>query len=496
MNSNALTGNLDNAAFGSVGNVADRHHSNGYRSVSKSHSPPKTYGSVDAHVVNRSTLTSSPERIRPDSTLLDVVPEDRIVMEFSPDETRTPRYTAGAPLDDDEETEEWELDQELEEQGLYRGSYRRLVLLYTLIPITFVVVFSMLAALPYVLYPMNHDWPYPSVPYFQHPFPELLASASLFSLSHLLRDPIITIATSIFPSPSAAVPTVLATALHTLVSLTLQQSALPLLQVTQNTPPRPTTHDGAFRRVWWLALGWAATEAIIGICQGYQARSHYRDVLVTVRRTAETPSTKADGPEVRPMGPVSSATSRSPVGGKQTATGQSTLELFERQVEDDVYGGDRGGPQPFGEEQGERQPLLPPPRVEEQAIKLLVEDELEELLAIRARDELEDAYGIPVIHIPVFISCLQRINDLLLALGVSLLLAQAYLRSSLARGVTTPSHALVITAPIVWAIRCYLSLLHTPLVLPRMGVPAVVYTASLISLSTFFAGLGMWEGVS
>ncbi|KAG6833404.1 hypothetical protein H0H87_007389 [Tephrocybe sp. NHM501043] len=502
-----------NAALGSVGTPADRDHRfNGSNGTSVSYPrSSKTYGPTgnsDEYGINRDTLSSSPERIRllENNSSLDVVPEDGIVMDFSPSvENRIPRYTAGAPLVDDEEEEEWELDEELEEQGLYRGSYRRLVLLYTLTPITFLVAFSLLAALPYVLYPMTQDWPYPSVPYFPHPFPELLTSAALFSLSHLTRDPMISLIISMFPSPSAVVPTVLATAIHTLIYLLLQQSALALLLVAQHMHERPTTRDAAFLRVWWLALGWAAAEAVIGTCQGYQARAAYRDVLVTVRRSAETPTkfdcgVETDGMGLGPMSPLGSG-SRSPSSKPAGTRTQSTLELFERQVEDDVYDRSRGG-QPFRdleEAEGERQPLLPPREArnsQDQAIKMLVEDELEELLAIRAREELEDAYGVPVIRIPVFISCLQRINALLLILGVSLLLAQGYLRSTFARDGASPNHALAITAPVVWVVQCYLALLHTPLVLPRMGVPAVVYSGSLVSLGAFFAGLAMWEGLS
>ncbi|KAG6865239.1 hypothetical protein C0991_004181 [Blastosporella zonata] len=483
-----------NAAFGTVSPVADRHHRLNGQPVSYTHST--SYGSIsstDVYGFKRGNLYSSPERTRQlesnTSSSLNVVPEDGIIMEFSSSETRTPRYTAGAPLDDDDEAaEEWELDEELEEQGLYRA-------------------FALLAALPYTLYPLTKgvDWPYPTVPYFPHPFPEILTSAALFSLSHLIRDPLISIIASIFPSPSAVVPTVLATALHTLLSLVLQQAALPLLLVGQYAPVHPIVRDAAFRRVWWLALGWATAEAVVGICQGYHARALYRDVLVTVHRSAETPTKPDGGPlEARAMGPLLSSGSRSPASKPASdPRGQSTLELFERQVEDDVYGVNGRAGQPFGEEEqgtGERQPLLPPKgpgsQDPDQAIKLLVEDELDELLAMRAREELEDAYGIPVIRIPVFISCLQRVNNLLLTLGIFLLLAQTYLRSPFAREGTSPNHALAITVPIVWIVQCYLALLHTPLFLPRMGVPAVVYSASLVSLGAFFSGLAMWEGLS
>ncbi|KAG6884559.1 hypothetical protein C0993_010119, partial [Termitomyces sp. T159_Od127] len=275
--------------------------------------------------------------------------------------------------------------------------------------------FSLMAALPYAFYPMTETWPYPSVPYLRHPLPELLTSSALFSLSHLLRDPLSSLVTSIFPESFAVLPTVLATSLHTFIHLILQQSSLVLLSATQHAPAKPTTCDAVFRRVWWLALGWSCAEAIIGISKGYQARALYRDVLVTVRRSgSEDARGKSNDMESRALGHgASSSGSKSPRGKgpicNQSAStpGQSTLELFERQVEDDVYDGQRS--QPFGEEEaGEHHPLLPKGgRNREQAIKMLVEDELDELIAIRAREELEDAYGLPVIvcsHFFLFVS--------------------------------------------------------------------------------------------
>ncbi|KAG6826895.1 hypothetical protein H0H92_014001 [Tricholoma furcatifolium] len=475
-----------------------RHGSNlnvydGGRSVSQSHSHSHTHSPPTAY--SRPSFVTNTERPRrsDSSTKLNAVPEDTIVMEFS-----TPTLES-----EDDAVEEWELDEALEEQGLFRGPYRRLVLLYTLTPITFVISFCLLAVLPYAVYPMTQAWPYPSVPFLRHPFQELLTSAALFSLSALLQQPLLALFASILPSTPT---TIIATAIHTLVSLTLQQSALALLLVAYHASNRPTVHDAAFHRVWWLALGWAATEAVVGICQGYKARALYSDVIVTVRRENDASQ------ETRTPGNL----------GTSSSAGQSTLELFEQQVEDDVYERSRTrSSQPFSSEEetigmGERQPLLPKGENGNginpssgsagQAIQTLLDEELDELLAIRERDELEDAYGMPVIRIPVFISCLQRINDLLLSLGITLLLAQAYLRSTFARDPPVQSApatnwhnqnlALFLTAPAVWAVKYYLALLHTPLILPRMGVPAVVYNASLVSLSAFFAGLALWEGLS
>lgn len=79
-----------------------------------------SFGSADGN----SRIRSSPERLRRDSqTLLNRVPEDG-AMEFELEAGEGPRYTGGAPLDEEEQDmeEELELDAQLAAQGLYRGT--------------------------------------------------------------------------------------------------------------------------------------------------------------------------------------------------------------------------------------------------------------------------------------------------------------------------------------------------------------------------------------
>ena len=54
---------------------------------------------------------------------------------------------------------------------------------------------------------------------------------------------------------------------------------------------------------------------------------------------------------------------------------------------------------------------------------------------------------------------------------------------------------LLIIAPLLVLLQWFLSVLHTPQVLPRIGVQTFVYIGSMISLGVFFAGLGVWEGI-
>lgn len=127
---------MDKTGFGPKVPAAD-HHAHGSNQVivsqSHSHSPPP-YGpikSINPYSCPTRKHRSSLERNRRSVSCLNVVPEERIVMEFSRSvEPCTPRYTGGAPLHGDEEVEEWELDEELEEQGLYRGSLRKFTHIY------------------------------------------------------------------------------------------------------------------------------------------------------------------------------------------------------------------------------------------------------------------------------------------------------------------------------------------------------------------------------
>lgn len=54
---------------------------------------------------------------------------------------------------------------------------------------------------------------------------------------------------------------------------------------------------------------------------------------------------------------------------------------------------------------------------------------------------------------------------------------------------------LFITFPVIVVLQWFLALLHTPYVLPRVGVQTFVYVGFMISLGVFFAGLSVWEGI-
>ncbi|PPQ73807.1 hypothetical protein CVT24_007259 [Panaeolus cyanescens] len=541
--------------------------------------------------------------------------------------------------------EEWILDEELAREGLYRGNYKRLITLYTLVPLSTILTFVFLALLPIVALPeaspSSPPFPYPR--YVPYPLPEILTAAALWSLSYLLRDFFYTVpltCVSFLPTLSHRYPnlnlilvSVISAILQSTSTLVLRQLAIPILLIPYYTTQRfgmvqkshfPTWHDDAFRRVWWIALGWAAAEAIVGIKQGYESIALYKDVLVSVKKSAgrtETAGAVAGlrGTPSRPMDVREPASNKHLIEGLPHTTSQSrspktpVQALFDpdndiesasyatptqrnwgrtRALSDGIITGDGDvtpqlpPPPPMQREHsdslassvnsvagygygsvygmegltngaknlsaafdplpridsfaGEREPLLltlSRQRKTESLLgdansehgRLLAEDEVErdlqELLALKNREELEEVYGIPVIRIPVFISCLFRINSILSSLAMTLILTAAYMRSTFATYRPTtpptssaisfiqyiiPSHpnisSITQTQPentddsfLIYAFVSLLTLqsvfgmMHTPWILPCIGVHTFVYVQLVILLALFFGGLGIWE---
>jgi hypothetical protein len=91
----------------------------------------------------------------------------------------------------------------------------------------------------------------------------------------------------------------------------------------------------------------------------------------------------------------------------------------------------------------------------------------------------------PSQNIPVFISCLQRVDAQILSLGLTLLVSIAYVSTdrpleirALIFGLVVLLHSLL---TVVWAE-----------LLPRVGIHIVSYASLLVALGTFFGGLALW----
>lgn len=460
---NGHVSQADTVSHGPVSHQHPRLHggkdnSSAHRSLSTS-SPYPSYGSFNS-IDGHSRVYSSPERLRRGDSqiILNRVPEDR-TMDFEHDEG--PRYTIGAPLEEHEreEEEELELDAELAIQGLYRGtflvflssssaglyattgSYPRLMALYTLAPLTWIIIFALMALLPSLVYPIDESIPqtFPYAPYLPFPVPEFLVAVVLWSFAYLIRDPIYSLSAALaspFPSISLTLPLLLSTALHTVLSTLIQQTTIPLLLIPQyQALEYPAAWDPAFRRVWWAALGWSTAEAVVGIKQGYESIALYRDVLVSAYRSSPSrPGTAFAG--LRFTLDHNGSNSRSPHTSKSSGAhaslgaGNSDIDILNRDVEDDVY-----GPRNFYED-GEHDALLPQgpgsARHEfelDDALKSQVDRDIDQLIALKNREELEEIYGIPVIVCLILVG--RRI-------GTNMAMSSGYLFSSHVSNASTP----------------------------------------------------------
>ncbi|PPQ75665.1 hypothetical protein CVT26_001893 [Gymnopilus dilepis] len=505
--------------------------------------------------------------------------------DVEPGTSAGPRYGEGALADDDDtsslssEEEEWLLESELAKEGLYRGNYRHLVILYSLVPLSTFFAFVVLLILPILAFPSSSHSLFPYPPYLPFPIPEVVVAMALWSISYLLRDFLYSVSlaiTSWLPFPSLRFPkfipaltSVLSAFLQSISSILFRQLAIPFLLIPYySTEWRryvsiyvredlqrthfPTWHDDAFRRVWWVALGWAAAEAIVGIKQGYESIALYKDVLIDMKvPSTGLARTRNDNESARDMHRTSSINLPdmiSPATPSQSQTlGDQNAELTptQRDWATRQRSSDTHVPSPIPERREhsssfsslsthsdirndalldtlpegdrERQPLLMAadtpqlsrqPTNESQRILVenAVERDLEELIALKTREELEEVYGIPVIRIPVFISCLHRINSILSSLGVCLILSAAYMKSTFAYSLHSPTalspmvsppqpsnRLLWITLPCLLALQTILSMMHTPWILPKIGIHTFVYISLLTSLGVFFGGLGIWE---
>ncbi|KAI0673147.1 hypothetical protein C8Q78DRAFT_1123395 [Trametes maxima] len=428
-------------------------------------------------------LRASPERYRRDSWL-DRVPEedsDAVVV------------VAGELEDSEAEADEWDL----EEYGYYSGSYQTKVAIYGLVPLTCIVTFLLLANLVRWIWAPRSPPPATLPRSFPAPLPEVLLSAAFFALTHALRAPLYTAAATLL---APIWDTLAFNAAHVLLSQALRLAALALLRVRHDMAyPLPTWRDAAFTRVWWLGLGWAAAEAATGVVQGYQQLALYRSVMVPVERVRKILDAS--------RGPGGS---RSTSGGESTHGSREYMPLSPRTERREAAVGangsvNRNGTGDGNGDGGEARDgggRRGAPISVEDAVRMAVDQDVEQLLHLQERKELEEVYGLPVIYVPVFVPCLQRLDGFLTSLGYTLVLAWAYLRSPLAFPAeyevppVYSSRALAVAFPVVVLAHLGLSLLHSPLVLPRIGVHTAAYVGLLVGLGGFFTGLGLWGALS
>ena len=164
-------------------------------------------------------------------------------------------------------------------------------------------------------------------------------------------------------------------------------------------------------RVWWVALGWAAAEAVVGVKQGYESIALYEDVLVNVNMSTlntemgsrERPATPKKQNEDEREDAYSTTSKQRDWENQRRRDSTSSPHIQQQQ-----YSLSIGSNHMLTEEQAppavsdEYQPLLRTlTSLHDQSERLQAEDEverdLEQLIALKNRAELEEVYGIPVI---------------------------------------------------------------------------------------------------
>ncbi|CCO27060.1 hypothetical protein BN14_01094 [Rhizoctonia solani AG-1 IB] len=206
--------------------------------------------------------------------------------------------------------------------------------------------------------------------------------------------------------------------------------------------PHPVPQDRAFRDVWWVAMGWMTSEATLSVFQGYDQLSLYKELFDA--RDQDEERLKDNNAN----GHYGSVAHRSVPSGTP---------------DDDI----------------KRGTTVSPPNASS------YEEEFAQSIQFRDREALELVYGVPLPNIPVFISCLQRVDAQILSLGLTLLVSIAYVSTdrpleirALIFGLVVLLHSLL---TVVWAE-----------LLPRVGIHIVSYASLLVALGTFFGGLALW----
>ena len=296
-------------------------------------------------------------------------------------------------------------------------------------PLTTLLSFVCLALVPTLVFTTQAPSRFPYSPYLPFPVLEVLTATALWSLSYLLRD--FLYATALFITSSLPSTTIITTAisatLQTVFNVIFRQIAIPILLIPYYSSKNlaheyPTWQDDAFKRVWWVALGWAAAEAVVGVKQGYESIALYKDVLVNVNvvmpnTEMETRGRSGQGKSYATANkrPQLNADIQEDVGAtpeqmnlenqRQWLMGGLTSSPIQRtrcsrSLSTSSNYMSTEDPPPIA---NERQPLLRPltQSRNDESERLQAEDEVErdldQLIALKNREELEEVYGIPVI---------------------------------------------------------------------------------------------------
>jgi hypothetical protein len=363
-------------------------------------------------------------------------------------------------------------------------------------------------------------------PHALHPSPlrEFLLAAGAWTVAFALRIPILYISTLCNTFVNRFTITV-STFIQVFTQEALRLAILVLIQIHLEPPPKqnashrlgdpsgvdvdwaplPDVWDQAFTQVWWLALGWATADVAVGIVQGYEQLSLYRDVLPREQSHAQSSPSPPRHKRARSSRPLDEVATRSASNLHLPTGAMPELERVPTAIVEH--------PALLS---ATPQRVLTHEQVGEDAVVFVatprdLEAELSHLITRKQRAELEEVYGSPLPRIPIFLIALQRLDSIILSIGLTLLISSAYLRALYLPAITSPDNPSVpigyaeewavdwrrikdTTIPVFAAV----DLVHFSLsilwieALPKIGVHTASYVGLLVSLATFFAGLGSW----
>jgi hypothetical protein len=160
--------------------------------------------------------------------------------------------------------------------------------------------------------------------------------------------------------------------------------------------PFPTWLDNSFQREIWIAIGWSVAEVGVSVAQGYEMIGIYKGVMVPAGRETEF----LTGWKVMCAGGSGSGSlpgpSESPVPLERSGYFEE-LEDVQRHMPHRVDNTELNIVEEDAEVAiGLRRRYLGR-STSAAAIRLQLEQDLDQLLALKAREEVEEVYGIPAI---------------------------------------------------------------------------------------------------
>lgn len=247
--------------------------------------------------------------------------------------------------------------------------------MYSVVPVTSLLTLFFLALAPSLFWRLQDPHTAPHPPYYPTPVPEMLLSSALWSFAYLLRFPLYSAVSTLLNPFTPFLTDVMFNVSHAVVFNLLRLSSLPILGIGQQMRySRPSWHDPIFRSVWWLSLGWATIDVIVGIVQSYSQISLYRNVMVPEDKLADIADAESSRDSRTNF--LSSSEEALPLSPRRELPTEDGCTIKNKK------------PSPAGANT---------PKSLDEIIRLAVDKDLEQLVNLKEREDLEEIYGFPVI---------------------------------------------------------------------------------------------------